>query len=120
MGNDNAKIGTVVIATAVLEVPESRDFLRDTLFRKFCPFYVSVSPKGTLRAFTGFCDDFEEMANGAKPPQYAMHVETDATGKRTVQFNKIEGGGALADPPEPEPARRVGLFGKLFGQKERR
>ena len=118
MENDNAKIGTVVIATAVLEVPESREYLLDTLFRKFCPFYVSVSPKGTLRAFTGFCDDFEPVPAGAKAPQYAMRVDQDNAGKRTVQFNKVADAGPLADPPEP--ARRVGWREKLFGKKERR
>ena len=85
------RIGRVVVATAVLENAESRKFLCDTLFAQFCPFAVSVSPKGTMRAFTGFCDAFEPIREGAAVPQYAMSVKQDAKGVKAVTFQKVEG-----------------------------
>ena len=93
------RIGTVVIATALLENAESRKFLCETLFTRFCPFFASVSPKGTLRAFTGFCDDFEPVAEGNPAPQYAMKVCQDEKGVRKTTFQKV-GKEAI---PEPDP-----------------
>lgn len=83
------RIGRVVVATAVLEHPKSRSFLCETLFARFCPFAVSVSPKGTLRAFTGFCDDFEPIHEGAPVPQYAMSVRENEKGVKVVSFSKV-------------------------------
>ncbi len=97
----NKRIGTVMVATATLENAQSRAFLRETLFARFCPFFVSVSPNGSLRAFTGFCDDFEPVPEGEKAPQYVMSVAQDTTGQRTVAFRQVE-----KEPPKAE--RRAG------------
>lgn len=91
------RIGRVVVATALLENAESRKYLCETLFARFCPFTVSVSPKGTLRAFTGFCDDFEPIRETDEVPQYVMSVKQDQKGVKTVTFRKVGNEPAAGD-----------------------
>lgn len=95
------RIGTIVIATAVLDNAESRAMLCQTLFQRFCPFFISVSPTGDRRAFTGFCDDFAEIFDGEIPPRYLFGVNTDATGKRTISFTPMNP--AFPAPEAPAP-----------------
>ena len=89
------RIGTIVVATEVVQ--NGWKDLCDTLFRKFCPVYVSVSPDGLRRAYIGFCDDFDEIESGSVPPKYKMNVDTAPTGERKIVFTKF-----VEDPPEPE------------------
>ena len=105
------KIGTIIIATAVLENADSRRMFNETLFRKFCPFYINVSPDGKLRAFIGFCDDFAEIGPKEQPPRYVFNVSQAQTGERSITFTRYE---------EAKPKPDIQSSAKAGKSKEKR
>jgi hypothetical protein len=115
----NRRIGTIVLATETLSNGKSRAFLADTLFRRFCPFAVSVSPNGALRAFTGFCDDFDEVPDNEPAPRYSMSV-SETEGVKTTTFARMppDAPGPRPSRPEAAPPAKPGWRLRLFGAKK--
>jgi hypothetical protein len=95
------KIGTVVLAVAVVEAswPE----LCRTLFSRFCPFRTEMSPNGDRIAYTGFCDQFDEIGEDGVPPRYAMSCAYRDGAVQQVEFTKLAHKESIQ---EPEPAKR--------------
>ncbi len=87
------RIGTIMLATATVEA--SWEMLCQTLFNRFCPFAIHVSPDGSRRAYVGFCAAFKEIPPDAEPPRYVFTVKTSSRGGREVSFSEYV--------PEPHP-----------------
>ena len=105
------RIGTIIIATAALENAYSRQMFSETLFRKFCPFFINVSPDGGRRAFIGFCDEFAEIGPNEPPPRYLFGVNISPTGEKSMSFTRYE---------EPRPTPSAQPTGMPAPRKEKR
>ena len=83
---NNRKVGVIVLAVDAVEAswPE----LCRTLFARFCPFRTSLSPDGTRIAYTGFCDQFEELGPDEMPPRYYVSASFNNGVVATVNFTK--------------------------------
>lgn len=82
------RIGTIIIATEAVE--KSWEMLCQTLFVRFCPFAIHVSPDGAKRAYVGFCQEFDEIPADEEPPRYLVSVERSTRGETNVSFTRYQ------------------------------
>ncbi len=82
------RIGTIIIATEAVE--KSWEMICQTLFVRFCPFAIHVSPDGAKRAYVGFCQEFDEIPADAEPPRYLVSVERSTRGETNVSFTRYQ------------------------------
>lgn len=83
---NNRKVGVIVLAVDAVEA--SWPDLCRAVFSRFCPFRTSLSPDGTRIAYTGFCDQFDELGPNETPPRYLVSAALKNGIVATVTFTK--------------------------------